>query len=90
MSFMIKMRFVRCSNNFKSPAMFKLLQLIDLCILFNTSLHLFPNKWLRDIFVELNHPPKTSIIMLYCVILYPLNCCFIFQHRGPYFNTFSS
>ena len=32
-------------------------------LLFNTSLHLFPNNWLRDPSIELDHPPKTSIMM---------------------------
>ena len=27
-------------------------------LLFNTSLHLFPNKWLRDPSIELDHPLK--------------------------------
>ena len=60
--------------------MFKLLEMIGLRILFNASLHLFPNNWLRDPSTELDHPPKIYIMMLYCVILY----------RGPYFNTSSS
>ena len=42
-------------------------------LLFNTYLHLFPNNWLRNPSIELDHPPKTCIMMLYCVILYPLN-----------------
>ena len=42
--------------------MFKLLQIIDLCILFNTSFHLCPNNWLRDTSIELDHPTKTPII----------------------------
>ena len=55
--------------------MFKLLEMIDLCILLHTSLLLVPNNWLRDTPIELDHPPKTYIMILYCVIPYPLNCC---------------
>ena len=42
-------------------------------LLFYTSLHLFPNNWLGDPSIEQDHPPKTSIMVLYGVILYPLN-----------------
>ena len=52
--------------------MFKRLEMIGLSILFNASLHLVPNNLLRDPSIELDHPPKTYIMMLYCVILYPL------------------
>ena len=38
--------------------MFKLLEMIYFCILFNTSLDLFPNNWLRDTSIELDHPPN--------------------------------
>ena len=70
--------------------MFKRLEMIGLCFLFNASLHLVPNNWLRDPSIELDHPPKTYIMMLYCVILYSLNCSLRSQRRGPYFNTSSS
>ena len=63
--------------------MFKRLEMIGLCILFNASLHLVPNNWLRDPSIELDHPPKTYIMILYCVILYPLNCSLSSQRRGP-------
>ena len=49
--------------------MFKRLEMIGLCFLFNASLHLVPNNWLREPSTELDHPPKTYIMMLYCVIL---------------------
>ena len=89
MSFMITMRFVQyVPTTLKVQAMFKLLEMIDLCILFNTFLHFFPNNWLRDTCIELDHPPKTSIMILYCVILYPLNFCLSSQRRGPYYNSF--
>ena len=75
----------------KVREMFKLLEMIGLCILFNVSLPFFPNNWVRDPSIELDHPPKTYIMMLYCVVLlYPLNCSLRSQRRGPYFNTFSS
>ena len=63
--------------------MFKRLEMIGLCFLFNASLHLVPNNWLRDPSIELDHPPKTYIMILYCVILYPLNCSLSSQRRGP-------
>ena len=53
-------------TSLKVRASFKLLEMIDLCILFNTSLHLFPNNWLRNTSIELDR-----------VILYSLNCCLI-------------
>ena len=89
MSFTITMRFVQyVPTTLKVQAMFKLLEMIDLCILFNTFLHFFPNNWLRDTSIELDHPPKTSIMILYCVILYPLNFCLSSQRRGAYYNSF--
>ena len=76
MSFMIKIRSVLfVPTTLKVRAMFKLLEMIDLCILLHTSLLLVPNNWLRDTPIELDHPPKTYIMILYCVIPYPLNCC---------------
>ena len=68
--------------------------MIELCILFLKHLVKTPlcitNNWVRDNLIELDHPPKISIMMLYCVILYPLNCCLSSRGRGPYFNAFSS
>ena len=72
--------------------MFKRLEMIGLCFLFNASLHLVPNNWLREPSTELHHPPKTYIMMLYCVIPYPLKAVAYAPSAGDrwYFNTFSS
>lgn len=70
--------------------MFRVLDMIDFCILFKTSLHLKPSSWLNYACIELNHPFKKSITMLYCFIQYFLTCWWSSKRKGPYFNIFSS
>ena len=49
--------------------MLKLLEMIDLYILFNTSSYLSPDNWQRDTSTELNHPIIIIIIIIIIVII---------------------
>ena len=49
--------------------MLKLLEMIDLYILFNTSLYSSPDKWQRDTSIELYHPIIIIIIIIIIVII---------------------
>ena len=53
-----------------------------------------PPRTLNSSFIasstSLNNPPRTSIMMLYCRMSYPGNCCLSSQRRGPYLVAFSS
>ena len=49
--------------------MLKLLEMIDLYILFNTSSYLSPDTWQRDTSIELYHPIIIIIIIIIIVII---------------------
>ena len=49
-----------------------------------------PNSSFIASSTSLDHPPRTSMMMLYCRMSYPGNCCLSFQRRGPYLVVFSS
>ena len=49
--------------------MLKLLEMIDLYILFNTSSYLSPDNWQRDTSIELYHPIIIIIIIIIIVII---------------------
>ena len=49
--------------------MLKLLVMIDLYILFNTSSYLSPDNWQRDTSIELYHPIIIIIITIIIVII---------------------
>ena len=49
--------------------MLKLLEMIDLYILFNTSSYLSPDNWQRDTSIELYHPIITIIIIIIVIII---------------------
>ena len=49
--------------------MSKLPETIDRCILLHTSLPLFPNNWLTDSSIELDHPLKTNCLLILQMLL---------------------
>ena len=49
--------------------MLKLLEMIDLYILFNTSSYLSPDNWQRDTSIELYHPIIIIIIIIIVIII---------------------
>ena len=69
MSFMIKIRSVLfVPTTLKVRAMFKLLEMIDLCILLHTSLLLVPNNWLRDTPIELMSMSDILTALLFLLV----------------------
>ena len=57
--------------------MLKLLEMIDLYILFNTSSYLSPDNWQRDTSIELYHPIIIIIIIIIIVIIIIIIICFV-------------
>ena len=49
--------------------MLKLLEMIDLYILFNTSSYLSPDNWQRDTSIELYHPIIIIIIIIIIIVI---------------------
>ena len=54
--------------------MLKLLEMIDLYILFNTSSYLSPDNWQRDTSIGLYHPIIIIIIIIIIVIIIIIIC----------------
>ena len=57
--------------------MLRLLEMIDLYILFNTSSYLSPDNWQRDTSIELYHPIIIIIIIIIIVIIIIIIICFV-------------
>ena len=57
--------------------MLKLLEMIDLHILFNTSSYLSPDNWQIDTSIELYHPIIIIIIIIIIVIIIIIIICFV-------------
>ena len=75
---------------FSVRAMFRVCKMTALCIRSRISPSRAPNSSLIASSTSVDHPPKTSMMMLYCWMSYPGNCCLSFQRRGPYLVVFSS
>ena len=75
---------------FSVRAMFKVREMTALCIRSRISPPGAPNSSLIASSTSVDHPPKKSMMMLYCRMSYPGNCCLSSQRRGPYLMGFSS
>ena len=75
---------------FSVRAMFRVCEMTALCIRSRISPPRAPNSSLIASSTSVDHPPKTSMMMLYCRMSYPGNCCLSSQRRGPYLMVFSS
>ena len=71
-------------------AMFRVCEMMALCIRSRISPPRAPNSSLIVLSTSVDHPPKTLMMMLYCRMSYPGNCCLSSQRRGPYTMLFSS
>ena len=76
----------------KVRAILRELDKTDFCIYSRTPLVLTldPSKFLIPSSMSVDHPPSTSIMMLYCCTSYPGYCRFISHLRGAYLAVFSS
>ena len=75
---------------FSVRAMFRVYKMMALCIRSRISPSQALNGSLIASSTSVDHPPKTSMMMLYCRMSYPGNCCLISQWRGLYLMAFSS
>ena len=69
--------------------MFRVLAREAFCIFLSTSLTLFPTSFCRVGSKSLDHPSKTSMMILYWTILYPGYLCFISHLSDAYFMALS-
>ena len=69
---------------FSVRAMFRVCEMTALCIRNRISPPRAPNSSLTVSSTSVDHPPKTSMMMLYCRMSYPGNCCLTTQRRGPW------
>ena len=76
----------------KVRAILRELDKTDFCIFSRTPLVLTldPSKFLIPSSMSVDHPPSTSIMMLYCCTSYPGYCRFISHLRRAYLAVFSS
>ena len=70
--------------------MFSVCEMTALCIRRRISPPRAPNSSFITSSTSLDHPPRTSMMMSYCRMSYPGNCCLSSQRRGPYLVVFSS
>ena len=75
---------------FNVRAMFRVCEMTALCIRSRISPPRAPNSSLIASSTSVDYHPKTSMMMLYCRMSYPGNCCLSSQRRGPYLMVFSS
>ena len=71
-------------------AIFNVLDTTDFCIFRTTSFVFFPSNFRNSSSILLDHPPSTSMIILYWWTVYPGYRSCNSHRNGPYFTVFSS